>query len=579
MRKENKIGNIETLAGAIYSMLRRYSPVKRTRRINNSGWFRFPNTKSFEIHIQNHVPELKDEDILKRFTPILKFDAYANKRMNRYLRYNVEKLESLRDNPEKYFKIVQILMKNSYTFRAAAISQVYPTWYKDIPLFMIIKWHKKVSKIIKNWDDNLDYSRVYIPKASSDQWRPLGVPTPEWRIVLHMWNNFLYTFLEKKFSPSQHGCMPNRGTLTAWKEFMIKKIYKKKYIYEIDLKKFFDGIHINSIEEKLLSLKVPKRVTYYLMNLAHCLPKLPDEHKLDESRITRQEEDRQALREGSPLSTESKMLNSYKEFVQANGQALADQLMKEDGCESPEEWVQLQWALLDSYKPAKVEGHSEAVPQGAAISPTLSNLGMVNFLQQKAHIAYVDDAFFYSNAPFKIYDQPENGIVIHPEKSGWVKRAGKWEKPLKFLGLEFDGKKFSAKTRKGSRLIYAKNVASAIRQIDIILESLIKERYIGTLEIKNTWDQIFKSKYIGWVQARLYEGNWNPKIIQNFELKFGNGSWGELKGAKHNAKFTLANTSSYAIRSLVNLLRYADKRRYLRRSEALKISTRKSRKK
>jgi len=394
-----------------------------------------------------------------------------------------------------------------------------------------------------------------------------------------MWNNFLYTYLEDKFSPSQHGCMPNRGTLTAWKEFMINKVYKKKYIYEIDLKKFFDGIHINSIEEKLLSLKVPKRVTYYLMNLAHCLPKLPDEHKLDESRITRQEEDRQALREGSPLPTGSKMLDSYKEFVQANGQALADQLMKEDGCESPEEWVQLQWALLDSFKPAKVEGHSEAVPQGAAISPTLSNLGMVKFLQQKAHIAYVDDAFFYSNAPFKIHDDPENGIVIHPEKSGWVKRAGKWEKPLKFLGLEFNGKIFSAKTRKGSRLIYAKNVASAIRQIDIILEGLIKERYTGTLEIKNTWDQIFKSKYIGWVQARLYEGNWNPKIIQNFELKFGNGSWGDLKGAKHNAKFTLANTSSYAIRSLVNLLRYADKRRYLRRSEALKISTRKSRKK
>jgi len=118
---------------------------------------------------------------------------------------------------------------------------------------------------------------------------------------------------------------------------MIKKIYKKKYIYEIDLKKFFDGIHINSIEEKLLNLKVPKRVTYYLMNLAHCLPKLPEEHKLDESRITRQEEDRKALREGSPLPTESNMLDSYKEFVQANGQALADQLMKEDGCESPEE--------------------------------------------------------------------------------------------------------------------------------------------------------------------------------------------------------------------------------------------------
>jgi len=65
-----------------------------------------------------------------------------------------------------------------------------------------------------------------------------------------------------------------------------------------------------------------------------------------------------------------------------------------------------------------VEGHSEAVPQGAAISPTLSNLGMVDFLKQKSHIAYVDDAFFYSNAPFTIHDMPGDGIVIHPDKSG-----------------------------------------------------------------------------------------------------------------------------------------------------------------
>jgi len=118
---------------------------------------------------------------------------------------------------------------------------------------------------------------------------------------------------------------------------MIKKIYRKKFIYEIDLKKFFDGIHINSIEEKLLRYKVPKRVTYYMMNLAHCLPKLPEEHKLDESRITSQQNDRQSLREGSPLPTETKMLDSYYEFVQANGQELADQLMREDECSTPEE--------------------------------------------------------------------------------------------------------------------------------------------------------------------------------------------------------------------------------------------------
>jgi len=73
------------------------------------------------------------------------------------------------------------------------------------------------------------------------------------------------------------------------------------------------------------------------MNLCLCLPELPKEHKLDESKVLSQQADREALTSGAPVPTLSKMMDSYKEFVQANGQALADQLMIEDGCESPQE--------------------------------------------------------------------------------------------------------------------------------------------------------------------------------------------------------------------------------------------------
>lgn len=566
---------MENLAGAIYSMLRKYSPVKRTRRISNSGWFRFPNAKSFEIHIKENVPELQDIGIEKRFTPVLKFQPLHNKRMNRYLEYNISRLRKLKHDPVKYFNIVHILMKNSNTFRAAAISQIWPTWYKDLPLYFVINVSRKATRIIKNWDDNLKYHRVYIPKSSSDKWRPLGVPTPEWRLVLHMWNNFLHLYLEDYFLPSQHGCLPGRGTLTAWKEFFQKKLWKRKYIYEIDLRKFFDSVYINSIEEVLLNEKVPKRVTYYLMNLCMCLPKLPKEHKLDESKITSQQKDREALSSGSAVPSSSKMLDSYKEFVLANGQELADQLMLEDGCSTPEEWVQLQWALLDSFKPAKVEGHLEGTPQGASISPILSMTLLKDFLSQEDSTSYVDDAFFSSNSPFEIKDDPTKGIFLNQHKSGWVKYKGKWRKPLKFLGLEFDGKHFYASTRKGSRLLFAGNVKSALRQIDKRIKDLelfatgISENH----DVTTSWDSVFKSKYIGWVQSRLYAGDWNPEIIQDFELKFGNGSWGTLRGDKIHARLTLSNTSSYASKSLVNLLRYNKGMKHLRRSEAMKFTT------
>jgi hypothetical protein len=192
-------------------------------------------------------------------------------------------------------------------------------------------------------------------------------------------------------------------------------------------------------------------------------------------------------------------------------------------------------------------------------------------------VSYVDDAFFYGNKSFEVTDDPDSGIHIHSSKSGWVKRDGRWLKPLKFLGLEFDGRMFSASTRKGSRLVYTSSVKTALKQIDEKLALLSSTGLSENVKTEYTWDAVFKSKYIGWVQARLYEGNWNPEVVQDFELKFGNGSWGTLKGREFHAKFTLSNTSSYAAKSLVNLMRYSKGQRYLRRSEALRVSIGKKR--
>jgi len=58
------------------------------------------------------------------------------------------------------------------------------------------------------------------------------------------------------------------------------------------------------------------------------------------------------------------------------------------------------------------------------------------------------------------------GIPINKEKSGWVKRNGKWLKPLKFLGLVYDGSqdKLYSETRTGNKLIYDKK--------DLVMEVL-----------------------------------------------------------------------------------------------------------
>lgn len=148
--KENKTGKYENLAGAIYSLLLKYSPVKRTRRIERSGWFRFPNVKTFEIHIKGYIPELQDVNVEKRLTPVLSFKPHTNKRLNRYLEHNIIRLRRLKSDPVKYFALCHILMKNSNVFMAEAISHVWPNWYKSLPLYFVLNVARKARKIIRN---------------------------------------------------------------------------------------------------------------------------------------------------------------------------------------------------------------------------------------------------------------------------------------------------------------------------------------------------------------------------------------------------------------------------------------------
>jgi hypothetical protein len=87
-----------------------------------------------------------------------------------------------------------------------------------------------VDKFIKNGTHTLDYTRVYIPKGEKG-YRPLRVPSPEFRLYLHLYSNFLTFFLSKDMR-YQHGFIPGLGTLLAWKDIMISQAYKARYITE-----------------------------------------------------------------------------------------------------------------------------------------------------------------------------------------------------------------------------------------------------------------------------------------------------------------------------------------------------------
>jgi hypothetical protein len=98
-------------------------------------------------------------------------------------------------------------------------------------------------------------------------------------------------------------------------------------------------------------------------------------------------------------------------------------------------------------------------------------------------VQYADDGLKAEDYPFDFQLNDFTvyyGAEVEPSKCGWVKYDGKWLKPLKFLGMEYDGvtNTFRAKTRKGATLEFSGG-PSAIPELIEALERLDPGDYIS----------------------------------------------------------------------------------------------------
>lgn len=71
---------------------------------------------------------------------------------------------------------------------------------------------------------------------------------------------------------------------------------------------------------------------------------------------------------------------------------------------------------------------------------------------------------------------------MSPNKSGWVKYDGKWLKPLKFLGMQYNGETntFSAQTRKGATLAFTGVEATLLELEKELMRSNFGDPVIAT---------------------------------------------------------------------------------------------------
>jgi len=102
--------------------------------------------------------------------------------------------------------------------------------------------------------------RVYIPKAGSKEYRPLGIPTIKDRIVQRAVVNVIGPIFENEFSNNSYGFRPKRSCKDALRE--VDKMLKDGHMFvlDADIKGFFDSIShtklLDLLREKISDSKV-----------------------------------------------------------------------------------------------------------------------------------------------------------------------------------------------------------------------------------------------------------------------------------------------------------------------------------
>jgi len=261
---------------------------------------------SFEIKLGAYNPLLITSGLQTRSGSTKFVVGNRNNRANRYLLYQYGRLQRLQRKPEHFWKLALqlIIFSNSYLvallhyknknmFRQMSASKYNKivdrvnllrgkcdnkAMLKKIRKFEVSDSSQKIQQsyhfkqpehsITAVMSHYMDYRRAYLPKGTT--YRPLGVPTIAWRVYNSMLLLPLTHFYE--ISNNQHGFVPRRGTLTAWKE-LLTKIITSRNILEIDFQGFFPTISSTGVTKVMQKHSTPIWIISFYRELNNSKPK------------------------------------------------------------------------------------------------------------------------------------------------------------------------------------------------------------------------------------------------------------------------------------------------------------------
>jgi hypothetical protein len=400
------------------------------------------------------IAELFNIPKVRRTLVFQKFEE--GKAPNVYLDHMYNRLrKAAQENDYKKFDgIATTLISRSASFRLVAYSKVDPTWFTRTPSFFMKSW-KKLTALCNNLSTDLKYSRFWIDKANGRK-RPLGVPTLEWRAYMYMYTVILNIAAEEEgiLQDFQHGGRPKKGLKTAWLD-IIERVLNKPYIYEFDIKGFFDNIDQTSIRDALLITGFPQGLTYKIMEM---LLKGPDSYHMS-PKPNKPFEMKQTMKLMQSSMKQAAVLASFmgNDLATITEPMTGKKLINESYEISSDPSAQ----QYDIEQNLNIRG--SGVPQGASFSPHLACLGTHLWIPERTQlnnlIMYMDDGLLFGDTLEEVTQAKEDleiglqamGVQLSEAKSKWIK-SPEHNENLKFLGLEynFETKRIRAATRNGS---------------------------------------------------------------------------------------------------------------------------------
>lgn len=344
--------------------------------------------------------------------------GWLNYNRNRFLRYYFGMMGHCRDQgwSRRYWYFAERIMKNE-VFIVTSLNHVLGGWEREHDVGYVRWLVKEVKRFVSERPVEVDFKRYYIPKDKwSDKLRPLGVPSVEWRIYLHMWNVVLVWWTMSVVEEEQHAYQPKKGVITAWKS-LIERIDTEDNIYEFDLRNFFGSVNLEYNERMQKEAGIPERIRKYLHQMTKSIVQL--DHC---------------------MSTGDHLDESYNREIVWNAGGnpnpnlpleVQEALKKEETREETEEEL-----LGKGYKRYQDSG----VPQGVSTSCGLSILNLKGLFERlRRLLMYADDGLEFPDKGrgTGVIGKDGSGVEKAEDKSSWVKQDGRWLKSLKFVGLEY----------------------------------------------------------------------------------------------------------------------------------------------